>query len=257
MSDAKPIFMADSCVGGLSVLKSLWDAGASYDVVFLADYAVNPLGVKSDELIREVVFKWLRNAAEVSDTLVIGCNTLSIRYNQLLQKAPFDAGPARVISMVDCFKAMVAEESSRLSQKRVVIIGTAFTARQSTYTEILEAGCEGVQVKTIPATELERSIARMLPWSAEDDSVITEPLRAALAEADFAVLACTCFPMAQTELERLFPKVVFLDPGSYCAALLAGGDSAQHRSLDLKVSGDVVAEEVVHDFAKRYLHTTE
>lgn len=253
MSHLKPIFMADSCLGGLSVLKSIWDSGANHDVVFLADYAVNPLGVKPDALIREVVFSWLEKAAQVSDTLVIGCNTLSIRYHQLLQTTTFDGGPARVISMVDGFKAMVDAESDRLYTKRVTIVGTAFTASQPTYPAILEANDPGVQVKTVAATELERTIARMQPWSAEDESVLTRPLRAALQETDVAVLACTCFPMARTELERQFPDVLFLDPGAHCAALLAGQSSSQHRSLDLRVSGEVVPQAQVAEFAASYL----
>lgn len=253
MSETKPVFIADSCVGGLSVLKSIWDSGGTQDVVFLADYAVNPLGVKSDELIREVVFQWLEKAGEVADTLVIGCNTLSIRYDQLLRVTRFDAGPARVISMVDCFKAMVEKECEHLSHKRVLIIGTVFTASQDTYPELLQERCAGVEVKTIAATELERTIARLRPWSADDDSVLTQPLRAALAQADFAILACTCFPMARLELERQFPGVVFLDPGACCAPLLGGHSATQQRRLDLRVTGDVVPKASVAEFAAGYL----
>jgi glutamate racemase len=253
--EAKPIFIADSCVGGLSVLKSMRTSGANQDVVFLADYAVNPLGVKSDEAIREVVFQWLGKAAEVADTLVIGCNTLSIRYDQLLRTTQFDTGPAQVISMVDCFKSMVEKESERLSHKRILIIGTVFTASQTTYPEILRAQCPGIEVKTIAATELERAIARLQPWTADDDSVLTGPLREALAQTDFAVLACTCFPMAQSELERQFPEVVFLDPGAYCTALLDDHSVRQHRGLDLQVTGDVVARANVVEFAESYLQS--
>lgn len=253
MNDPKPIFMADSCIGGLSVLKSLWETGTDHDVVFLADYEVNPLGVKSDDLICEVVHKWLRAASEVADTLVVGCNTLSIRHHQLLQTNRFEEGPASVITMVDCFRSLVVTESARLANRRILIIGTAYTASQSTYTELLQEGCPGVQVKTIAATELERAIARMQPWSIDNDSVLTKPLRAALAETDFAVLACTCFPMAQAVLERLFPNVIFLDPGTYCGALLAGQDAAQTRSLELRVTGDVMDISLVDDFARKYL----
>jgi glutamate racemase len=255
MNETKPLFIADSCVGGLSVLKSIRASGSGQNVVFLADYAVNPLGVKSDELIREVVFQWLSQAAAVADTLVIGCNTLSIRYEQLRLGTSIDGGPARVISMVDCFKAMLENESARLSDKRVLIIGTRFTANQRVYPDLLREHCAGVAVSTIAATELERSIARLEPWSAEDDSVITHALRAALAETEVAVLACTCFPMARSELEQQFPGVLFLDPGSYCPRLLEAPSAAQEQHLDLLVTGDAVAKERVLAFAEGYLPT--
>ena len=48
MNESRPVFIADSCIGGLSVVKSLWNAGDASDAVFLADYAINPLGVKSE-----------------------------------------------------------------------------------------------------------------------------------------------------------------------------------------------------------------
>ena len=48
MNKLRPVFIADSCIGGLSVIKSLWNSGSAGDAVFLADYAINPLGVKSD-----------------------------------------------------------------------------------------------------------------------------------------------------------------------------------------------------------------
>ena len=108
-------------------------------------------------------------------------------------------------------------------------------------------------MKTVAATELERTIARLQPWSAADDSVLTPALRAVLEETDFAVLACTCFPMAQAELERHFPKVVFLDPGASCAPLLAGLNASQQRRLDLQVTGDVVATNSVLEFAEVFL----
>lgn len=43
MTESRPVFIADSCIGDLSVVKSLWDAGNASDAVFLADYAINPL----------------------------------------------------------------------------------------------------------------------------------------------------------------------------------------------------------------------
>ncbi|MCX6855731.1 MAG: aspartate/glutamate racemase family protein [Verrucomicrobia bacterium] len=255
MIEAKPIFIADSCVGGLSVLKSMRASGANQDVVFLADYAVNPLGIKSDEAIREVVFQWLGKADEVADTLVIGCNTLSIRYDQLLRTTRFDTGPAQVISMVDCFKYMVAKENERLSGKRVLIIGTVFTASQTTYPEILRAQCPSIEVTTIAATELERAIARLQPWTPDDDSVLTGPLRASLALTDVAILACTCFPMARLELERQFPEVVFLDPGACCAALLSDHSATRQGRLELQVTGDAVSHDRVVEFAETYLQS--
>ncbi len=253
MTEAKPIFIADSCIGGLSVLKSMWDWGDESDVVFLADYAINPLGVKSDTMIAEVAGSWLRTAAEQSDTLVIGCNTLSIRYCQLDQSDLPNVGLKQIVTMVDCFKAMVEIEAVRLKHSRVLILGTAFTANQPIYPDILEHLSAGIQVSTVAATELERQVACFQEWDSEGDSVITAELREALEYTDFAVLACTCFPIVKAELQMLFPNVVFLDPGAYCAGLLDSSRNSQGRNLSLTVTGEVVSQASVEQFVESYL----
>jgi glutamate racemase len=253
MSDLKRIFVADSCIGGLSVVKSMWNSGSAGDAVFLADYAINPLGVKSDSAIADVVDRWLRLAEEHADTLVIACNTLSIRYQQLTRPKAPPSRLRKILSMVDCFEAMAKIEADRLANRRVLVVGTEFTARQALYSDILSAAVPGTHIDTIAATNLERNIARLEPWESGLDSALTGDLRAAIENTDIAVLACTCFPMVRTELESLFPGVIFLDPGAYCSGLVTGSLLTQRRRLRIKVTGEVVATRRVTEFAQSYL----
>ena len=255
MNESSPVFIADSCIGGLSVVRSLWDAGEAGNAIFLADYAINPLGVKSDSDIAGVVERWLRSAEKYSDTLVIACNTLSVRYRkQPMSKAPL-LGPAHVVSMVDCFEALVRTEKSLLADKDVLIIGTRYTAAENLYPDILRAAIPGARIKTIAATELERVIARFEPWHSADESVLTRELRLALQDADVAVLACTCFPIVMDRLKSLFPDVTFLDPGAYCAGLLPKHTATPDKRLRIKVTGDVVSSKRAVDFAASHLDT--
>ncbi len=253
MPDPRPIFIADTCICGLSVLKSLWHSGYANEAVFMADYAINPLGVKDDTAIAEVAGNWLAAAAELSDTLVIACNTLSIRYHQLPRTEQSPSGLKQVVSMVDCFKAMAKIEAERLVGRRVLVIGTKFTANQPLYADILDKAVPDAKVSTIGATTLERNIARFRLARNNGDSVLTDGLGDALANTDVAVLACTCFPMVKTEMEALFPDVLFLDPGAYCAGLLKQGGTRQARKLTMRVTGDVVPRERAVEFAKTYL----
>jgi glutamate racemase len=253
MSNDKPIFLADSCIGGLSVLKSLWRSGYANDAVFLADYQVNPLGEKDDAMIAGVVERWISIASEYTDTLIMACNTLSIRYRLLQQSGVELPEIGHVISMVDCFEAMVWAESENLVDKKVLVIGTRYTASQSVYPDILTAAVAGVRVETIAATELERQIARIEPWDGESREVLPGELKQAIENTDVAVLACTCFPIVSAELQTLFPHVVFLDPGMYCSRFLerSGDDSSQR--LQLKISEAVVTAADAAGFARPYL----
>lgn len=255
MSDSRPVFIADSCIGGLSVVKSLWKAGDASDAIFLADYAINPLGVKSAPDIADVVERWLQLAEEQSDTLVMACNTLSVRHRKLQASSAPMPGPKNVVSMADCFEALVRSEQERLTDRNVLVVGTRYTASQRIYPDLLRTAVPGVRVRTVAATELERAIARFESWDSDDDTVLTRELRQALHDTDIAILACTCFPMVRAELESLFPHVLFLDPGTCCSGLLPKNTEIQDKRLRIKTSGDVISAMQAVDFAKSHLGT--
>jgi glutamate racemase len=252
MNGIKPVFIADTCIGGLSVVRSLWRSGHALDAVFMADYAINPLGIKSDAAIGKVVNNWLKLAAERSDTLVMACNTLSIRHRQLVQSGAAASGLKSIISMADCFEAMVNAEADRLANRKVLVIGTEFTASQDLYPDMLKTALPGTRVSTMAATDLERRIARFQQQDGDDR--FSRDLSQAIAATDIAVLACTCFPMVRLELESRFPGVTFLDPGAYCSGLLNETKTIQARKLSIRVSGDVVSKSRVIDFARSYLN---
>lgn len=235
------------------MLKSLWRARIATDAVFLADYAINPLGVKSDTEIAEVVERWLTQAAEVSDTLVIACNTLSVRYHQLYGSERRLGRLAHVVSMADCFAEMVEQEADRIAGKNLLVIGTEFTANQSLYSEIVAQACPGANVSTFAATELEQKIARFGTWEGATDPTLTGELRRAIDRAEIAILACTCFPMVREDLEAVFPDVLFLDPGAYSAGLMRGHAGTRDNTLSVTVTGEEVSSARVVEFAESYL----
>lgn len=255
MNRSLPIFIADSCIGGLSVIKSLWAADHASDVIFLADYAINPLGVKPAADIADVAERWLQMAEERSDTLVMACNTLSVRHRCLPVTRAATSSPKNVVSMVDCFAALVKAEQERLTGRKVLIIGTRYTAGQKLYPDMLRAAVPNVLIRTAAATELERAVARFESWNDEDESVLNHDLRRSLRETDFAVLACTCFPLVMNQLESLFPEVIFLDPSAYCTGLLRDHAATQNKRLRIKTTGDVVSAAQAVDFAESLLGT--
>ena len=252
---ARPVFVGDTCIGGLSVVKAMWRQGAAGQAVFMADYVVNPLGVKNDTEIATVVERWLDFARQHSETLVIACNTLSIRYHQLFGSQTAPRGMKQVVTMLGCLKTMAEAEAKHLAGRKVLVIGTAFTASQALYPETLQTVLPGTPVTTVAATELERSIARFQPGESSDTSVLTTELRQAIDNTDVAILACTCFPMVKDMLQEQFPGIVFLDPGTYCSGLLQETVNTQDRQLKVKVEGDVVSRERVVGFARSYLGT--
>ncbi len=85
------IFVIDSGIGGLSVLKVLKKKYPSCDFVYLAENANHPYGEKTDEEIKFAV----KNAIESlsiskSDILFVACNTASIVAKEEIEKYPFE-----------------------------------------------------------------------------------------------------------------------------------------------------------------------
>jgi glutamate racemase len=155
--------------------------------------------------------------------------------------------------MVDCLAAMAEQEATHLAGKKVLIIGTAFTVNRGLYAEILDRAVPGVRVAAVAATELERKIARFEHWDGSGDASLTVALRQALENTDVAILACTCFPMVQADLQAMYPDVVFLDPGAWCPGLVTDDVQTEDKMLSLEVTGNAVSEERVVEFARSYL----
>ena len=155
--------------------------------------------------------------------------------------------------MVDCLKAMVKQEAARLAGLKILIIGTKFTASQSLYAEILGSSVPDISVASIAATELERRIARLEPWEGREDKSLTADLRQAIEKTDVAILACTCFPMVRSDLEALYPDVIFLDPGAWCRDLMKEASQTEYNQLSLEVTGNAVSEKRVIQYARSYL----
>jgi hypothetical protein len=126
---------------------------------------------------------------------------------------------------------MVQKKAADLAGRKILIIGTAFTASQGLYSEILRRAAPRASINTIAATDLERKIARFEPWEGPGDKSLTPDLRQAIKNTD----------------------VVFLDPGAWCPDLVKEETPAKYQKLSLEVTGTAVSEERMIEYASSYL----
>ncbi|NIN65409.1 MAG: hypothetical protein GTO63_12070, partial [Anaerolineae bacterium] len=128
------IVFCDTCVCGSTVASHLAKARTGLRALFLADYAVNPLGIKSHGEVSEALNRWVDAAVGRAPILIVACNTASVR----LQDAPEVVERAehlgvRLYSMVDLLDALIRAESHRLKNERVCLMGTEYTVSSSFY----------------------------------------------------------------------------------------------------------------------------
>ena len=113
-ADTFDVVFCDTCIGGSSVAAKLARPGAGLRGFYLADYAVNPLGTRTDGEVRTALNRWTDIAAERSSTLVVACNTASVR----LEDSPdvrrrAEALGLRLHSMVDLLDAVTPAGAER------------------------------------------------------------------------------------------------------------------------------------------------
>ena len=180
---------------------------------YLADYAVNPLGVKSPDAVRKALEGWVRAAQGRASTLVVACNTASAR----LEGASEVRGLAsslgiRLFSMVDFLDRTLKDSTREVRGKRVCLMGTEFTVGQGGYRKRLtEAGAGSII--SLAATRTERAIAHFRHESPQGRAQILEEVREMVRESETVLLACTCFPLVGDLLREANPGVSLLDPG--------------------------------------------
>jgi glutamate racemase len=235
------LVFADTCVGGSTVAAELARTREGVRAFFLADYLVNPLGVKSDEAVREALDRWVDLAAGRSDTLVIACNTASVRLRGLSEVVE-RAGSLglSVFSMADFLEQVLETRRQDVAGKRVCLMGTEFTVREPLYSDrILEAGARGLL--PLAATLTERVIARLFHESPQGKAGILAECGETLAMADAVVLGCTCFPMASDLIRSVNPEIALLDPAEGISALGEVGRGEGPNRMTVALSGSVLS----------------
>jgi len=242
--DAAPILFFDSGVGGLSVVAPTQVLLPQAPIVYAADSAGFPYGIKSEAEIAARVPALLGRLVERyrPRLVVIACNTASTIALPVV-RAALDVP---VVGTVPAIKP--AAESSR---SRVIgVLGTDATVRQA-YVDDLAARFAGdCTVLRHGSAELVRLAEAKLAGQAADP----ERFRAVLAglfdqpggdRIDVIVNACTHFPLVQAELAAVAPPGMrFVDGGPGIARRVAyltqgqGWPAAPHHRAVFTRLGD-------------------
>lgn len=210
MDPTAPILLFDSGVGGLSVLAELRKVLPQAPVIYAADNGGLPYGEKSEAEIAARVAGLLGRMAERYKPRLacIACNTASTIALGMVR----DVLHIPIVGTVPAIKP-----AAELTTTGVIgLLGTAATIRQG-YVDRLEA--EFAQDKVLlraAAPGLVAAAEAKLRGEAVDPAVYAEAAQSLRNQKhgdriDTVVLACTHFPLVETELCEAFgPKVRFV-----------------------------------------------
>lgn len=210
--NSNPIGVFDSGVGGLSVLRHIREELPAEHLLYVADSAYAPYGVKTP---REIQARTLKLAEflvnQGAKALVIACNTATAAAAEML-RGKF-ALP--IIAMEPAVKPAVAATRSGV----VGVLATSGTLKSAQFAALLEHYGQGVRVTTQSGHGLVECVERgMMDTSATRDLLwgYVQPL---LAEgADTLVLGCTHYPFLKPLIEEMTDgRVAIIDTGAAVA----------------------------------------
>ena len=226
MSNAAPIGVFDSGMGGLTVVREMMSQLPNESIIYFGDTARVPYGPKSPDTV-------LRYSREITaflkgegvKALVVACNTATAHALPALRRE-FDMPIVGVIEPGARAAAAVTKT------KRVGVIGTAGTIKSRAYEREIRNLLPDVQVTA-------QACALFVPLVEEGwlDSEVTRAVARnylapiVSAEVDTLVLGCTHYPLMKTVIGNVVGREVRLIDSAHETARQAG-EVLRARGLD-------------------------
>lgn len=212
--NASPIGIFDSGIGGLTVLRAVFERLPHESTVYFGDTARVPYGPKSPETVRRYsleILDWLLRQGVKA--VVIACNTSTAHALETLQAH----SPVPVIGVIEPgSRAAAAASGAGL----IGVIGTAGTIASNAYARAIQRADASARVEQkacplfVPLVEegwFDHPAAELIARE------YLQPLRQ--AHVDTLVLGCTHYPLLKPLLQRVMgPDVRLIDSGEETAA---------------------------------------
>ena len=202
------IGLFDSGLGGLTVVKEVWQQLPGYQILYLGDTARLPYGTKQAELIQhwsEENIRWLfDHGAEV---VIIACHTASAWAFDLV-KTQFRQPIFNVIT------PGIKEALRQTQSGRIGVIATPGTIKSQIYQRRIKELKQSVELHLQSCPLLVPIIEENWIEHPGAREITTEYLKPLIkAKVDVLVLGCTHYPLIRALIQEIVgPAVTIVDP---------------------------------------------
>lgn len=214
MNKELPIGIFDSGIGGLTVANAVKQALPKESILYFGDTEHLPYGEKSAEAVQQFS-KRITNflITKGCKLIIIACNTASSVAYQIVKDA------AKGVAVVNVIDPVVKHVATHCQDCHIGVIGTKGTTNSKIYPKKLQLLNAKASVTSL-ATPL---LAPMIEEGFFDnqlsqtviDSYLSKPL---LKDIDKLILACTHYPLIQSEIEDYYQgEVSIIDSASQVA----------------------------------------
>ncbi|MBI5631959.1 MAG: glutamate racemase [Nitrospirae bacterium] len=201
----RPIGIFDSGIGGLTVLKEIFDRLPAENTIYLGDTARVPYGIRSPETVTRYSFENTRflSSKDVK-ILVIACNTASSVSLDAVRRS----FPVPVVGVIEPGAKAAAAATKR---KKIGVIGTEATVRSSSYSRAIQAIDPAIEVFGIPCPLFVPLVEE--GWTdGQITEMVAERYLADMRQKDIdtLVLGCTHYPLLKHVLSKVMGDGVTL-----------------------------------------------
>ena len=207
-NEIPPIGVFDSGVGGLSVLRAIRELLPSQPVIFLADQAHVPYGIRSLEEVRQFSHSITRFLlSQGARLIVVACNTASVAALKTLREEfpdiPF-------VGMEPAVKPAAEQTQSKV----VGVLATYATFQGEMYNSVVERFAQGVTILQDHCPGLVAQIEKGNFEGVETEEILRIALEPMIKQGvDTVVMGCTHYPFVIPLIQKITgPSVKVIDP---------------------------------------------
>ena len=204
----------DSGIGGFSIVPTVLSSIPTGRIIYCADYALFPYGIKQDTQIEDRATRIVSHLTrrEPIDILVIACSTLStLALDRIRAELPIP-----VVGVVPAIKP----GAERTTTGHIAVLATKATVARPYTQQLIAEFASECTIELVGSNILvEQAERKILKKSVDLDSIRQELAPIANNSAiDTVILACTHFPLLLPELKQVLgDKIQWLDPAQAIA----------------------------------------
>lgn len=204
-----PIAVFDSGVGGISVLKRLWQLMPNENYIYFGDSKNAPYGVKPTDEIRNLT---TMNAEALmkrgAKALVLACNTATSAAAESLRAAHPDFP---IIGIEPALKPAALSGGHPI----VIVMATELTLREKKFAALVSRFKNDAEIIGLPAPGIVELVEKSKADSPEMDEYLRELFIPFDKEKQYCiVLGCTHFPFAKKAISRCMGEKALIFDGA-------------------------------------------
>lgn len=216
-----PLLFFDTGVGGLSILREAQKLLPDAPIIYAADYAGMPYGMKSEEELSTRIPLLLGRLVEryKPQLVTIACNTASTIALDVVRS---------VLDIPVVGTVPAVKPASQTTKTGVIgLLGTRATIRQPYVDHLATEFAPDKKLLRFGAPDLVHAAEAKLRGETPDPAIIDAAVAGLINqehgnEIDTVILACTHFPLVQEELQKSFVRdIKFIDGSQGIARRIA------------------------------------